>query len=160
MNRFNKLLLAYALGVVSTSVSAGVASTTFIVSATVVGTCTISTTALPLGTINSPVNANIDVAGLLIASCSSGAPYTINMSAGNGTITSRKMLSGSNQLNYALYYDSARTSNWGDGTVGNLGLTGTGIGAAQSIPIYARVLSAQTPVIGLYSDIITVTITY
>ena len=77
------------------------------------------------------------------------------------TVAARKMTSGANTLNYALYKDSARTTLWGDGTLSTASITGTGTGAAQANTIYARVPGSQTTVpTGAYADTVAITITF
>ena len=60
------------------------------------------------------------------------------------SVTARKLKGGpSNELiNYAIYSNSGRTTNWGN-TVGTDTVAGTGNGSAQTLQVYGRV-PAQT----------------
>ena len=133
------------------------------VTATVTSNCAVSTTAVAFGNVDVTLNSNVDAAGGISVVCTNGTAWTAKAGAGAGsgaTVTSRKMTSGANLLNYALYTDSARTTVWGDGTTGSA-ITGTGTGSAQASTIYGRVPSGQTTKpIGSYADTVTVTVTY
>ena len=78
------LILCGILGLPAAG-QAATATTTFAVTGTVVPTCNISATALNFGaTIPTPVNSNVDAQSTIVATCSSGAPYTVGLSTGNG----------------------------------------------------------------------------
>src|SRR5205823_2483703 len=116
--------------------------------------------------------ANLDVSATVTSNC---VPSTSSVALRNGDVTAgadhdasgatlavRKMTSGSDLLNYALYTDSARTTVWGDGAGGTTALiSDTGTGSAQSKTIYGRVPSGQTSLpAGSYDDTVAVTVTY
>jgi spore coat protein U-like protein len=65
--------------------------------------------------------------------------------------------SGGGTLNYSLFRETGRTSNWG-----NTGTTDTvsGSGLLQTITVYGRIPAGQTPIVGVYTDTVTVTLTY
>lgn len=134
------------------------------VSGTVVASCTLTTTAVNFGVnIPSPLVGNIDATGTITATCSNTIPYTIALNAGTGvgaSVATRRLTSGANTLNYALYRDLARTQLWGDGSLGTGMLAGTGTGAAQAITVYGRIPTGQAPALGAYADSVTVTITF
>ena len=100
----------------------------------------------------------MDQTGNIAVLCTNGTSYTIGLDA--GAVTGRK-LSGSlgGNLNYALYRDSGRTNNWGS-TIGTDTQAGTGNGLLQNLTVYGRIASAQTPLAGVYTDTVTVTLTY
>ncbi|MDR6870988.1 spore coat protein U-like protein [Bosea sp. BE125] len=62
-------------------------------------------------------------------------------------------------VNYSLFRDASRTLNWGT-TIGTDTVAGTGNGSGQSFTVYGRVPVQTTPSPALYSDTITVTVTY
>jgi spore coat protein U-like protein len=62
-------------------------------------------------------------------------------------------------LNYAMFSNSTRTTNWGQ-TVGTDTVTGTGNGAAQALTVYGQVTAGQFVAPGAYTDTITATVTY
>lgn len=164
MRGTQRVLLAGGLLAFAGSGWAATATTSFAVSGTVVPTCSVSAAALSFGgAIPNPINSDVDAQSSITATCSSGAGYTIALNAGNGTgatFASRKLSSGPNTLNYALYTDPGRTTVWGDGTAGSSLFNGSGSGAAQSIPVYGRIPSPQTVPTGAYSDLIVVTLTF
>ncbi|RRA50256.1 spore coat U domain-containing protein [Acidipila sp. EB88] len=141
---------------------AATATSTMAVSATVVATCSISTTSLAFGNYT---GAALPGSALLTALCSNGSTYNIGLSAGtstNATVTTRGMfVSGTPAvvLNYALYSNSARTTNWGS-TVGTDTVSGTGNGASQSLTVYGNIPAGQFIAAGSYTDSIVATITY
>jgi len=69
------------------------------------------------------------------------------------------MTSGTSVLKYALYSNSARTTNWGN-TVGTDTVSWTGTGSTQSLTVYGQIPGGQSPKPGSYLDTITATITY
>ena len=79
------------------------------------------------------------------------------MDAGNfsgATTTTRRMTGPSAAgLNYSLFSDSGRTTNWGNAT----GSWVSGTGAAQVLTVYGRIPANQTALIGSYTDTVTVT---
>jgi len=143
---------------------AGTASSNLTVNTTVTANCTISTTAVAFGAINTLSAANTDATGTVAVTCTSGAPWSIGAGAGTGTgatLSVRKLTSGANVLNYALYTDSARTTIWGDGVAPTVKYSGTGSGASQTSTIYARVPGSQsTAPTGSYADTVAVTVTF
>jgi spore coat protein U-like protein len=66
---------------------------------------------------------------------------------------------GTEVINYSLYSDSGRTTNWGN-TVGTDTVAATGNGSAQAYTVYGRIPPQTTPAPGTYTDTITVTVTY
>ena len=164
MKRTQRALLICGLLGLSTSGWAATATTSFTVSGTVVPTCSVSAEALSFGgAIPNPINSNVDAQSNITATCSSGAAYTVALSAGNGagaTFAQRRLTSGPNTLNYSLYTDASRSIVWGDGTGGSSVFNGSGSGAAQAIPVYGRIPSPQSVPTGAYSDTIVVTLTF
>ena len=135
--------------------------------------CTVSSTGPVFGVYN-PLSATPTYANSQIqASCTlvSGGATTVNMvssySAGNsGSYAMRYMLSGTNRLNYNLFFDAAYTQIRGDGTggsqTGGASLTLTTANRTQSTTstIYGRIPAGQDVAAGAYTDTIVVTITY
>jgi spore coat protein U-like protein len=137
------------------------ATSTLDVSATVTSSCAVTTSALDFGNVDVTSGSNADGTGSISVTCTNGTAWAAAADAGAGTgatVASRKMTSGANLLNYALYSDSSRTTVWGDG-VGET-IDGTGTGTAQSTTIYGRVPSGQTVPAGGYADTVNVTVTY
>jgi len=143
---------------------AEVATANLNVSATVTQNCTVSTTALGFGNVNTLSASNVDGTGGLSVTCTSGTGWTASADAGSGsgaTFASRRMTAGSDLLSYSLYTDAARSTVWGDGAGSTGTFTGTGSGSGQAVTVYGRVPSGQTSApAGAYSDVVAVTITY
>jgi spore coat protein U-like protein len=154
------LLACLALGYAPTSAFASTSvTTTFGVSATVQSTCIISASAMGFGTyISTAASATTST---VTVTCTNTTPYTVGLDAGlatGATVTTRQMKNGAALLNYALYSDSGRTSNWGN-TTGSW-VSGTGNGSAQPLTVYGQVLAGQYVTPGSFGDTITATITY
>ena len=151
----------------SISMFAGVAqaattTTTFPVTATVLQTCLVAALPLAFGNYDPAAGTDLDAATTLTATCTIGTAYNVGLSAGLGsgaTVASRKMTNGANTLNYTLYQEALRTTVWG-----NTPPTDTVNATAGALPtvhnVYGRVFSGQNVPALLYSDTITVTVTY
>lgn len=154
-----------ALAVAAQPAYAATTTSSLSVDATVTANCSVSTTAVSFGSVNVLSGTNVDASGGISVTCTNGTAWAASANAGGGTgatISTRKMTSGTNLLDYALYTDSARTSIWGDGTAGNgVTISGTGTGSAQASTVYGRVPSGQNAKpAGAYADTVTVTVTY
>ncbi|ASU38679.1 spore coat protein [Herbaspirillum sp. meg3] len=129
-------------------------------SAAVLATCTIVGSAIAFGTYSS---TQVDQSGTIAVVCTNGISYSIGLDAGAGTgaTTAVRKLTGSSggTLNYTLYRDAARTSNWGS-TIGTDTQAGNGNGIVQNLTVYGRIPSGQTPQTGTYTDTVTITLTY
>jgi spore coat protein U-like protein len=107
--------------------------------------------------------ANLDATSTITVQCTSGTPYTVSLSAGNGagaTVSARLLTGPSLQtVTYSVYRDASRTQVWGT-TIGTNTVAGTGSGATQTLTAYGRIAAQTTPGTGAYSDIVTATVTY
>jgi spore coat protein U-like protein len=135
------------------------------VSADVADTCVLTTSPIAFGTVDVTSGANTDATGGIAVTCTNGTAWSASADAGLGsgaTLSLRKMTSGSDLLDYALYTDTGHSSVWGDGVGGTTALiSDTGTGTSQSKTIYGRVPSGQTSVpVGNYADTVAVTVTY
>ena len=156
-------LAAAILAAIASALTWAIAATTtgtFSVTATVQAMCQISTNPLAFGTYT---GTQIDATSTLSVTCTNTTPYNVGLNAGTATgatVTTRRMTGpGANLLNYALYSNAGRTTNWGN-TVGTDTVAGTGNGTAQSLTVYGRLPAAQFNTPGAYSDTITATVTY
>ncbi|MBB6428169.1 spore coat U domain-containing protein [Sphingopyxis sp. JAI128] len=104
--------------------------------------------------------ADVDSTGEIDVTCTPGLGYTVALDNGlTGTgPTTRQMALGGDAITYGLYKDGARSQPWG--VSGAQRLSGTGAGAAQTLPVYARVPAQTTPPAGTYSDTVVVTVEY
>lgn len=135
----------------------------FNASATVISNCNISASNIDFGQtgfIGSAINAT----GVITSTCSNNTPYTLALSAGQGTgatMTARRMNgSAGGTLQYRLYRDAARTQAWGDGGGGTVTASGTGNTNAQTHTVYATLPAQGSAPPGNYSDTVTVTVTF
>ena len=144
---------------------AGSATANLNVSASVSAVCTISTAAVAFGAYD-PVVTNAAAAlngtGTLTVACTKGASATIDLgNGGNLSAGSRRMTSGPDFLNYALYKDAARTQVWGTGMAGGSTLTyNSASKASTNLTVYGTVPAAQDVTVGSYSDVVVATINY
>ena len=141
---------------------AGSTTTTFTSQITIAAACAInSASSLNFGTQGMLV-ANVDQTSTIQVVCTNTTPFTIGLDAGTAsgaTVATRKLTSGGNTVNYALYSDAAHTTIWGN-TVSTDTVAGTGAGSAQNFTVYGRVPPQAAPAPGNYSDTITVTVMY
>jgi spore coat protein U-like protein len=148
------------LGLMSTAANAATtATTTFQVTANVQPTCLISAAPLAFGNYTGVLN---NASSNLTVTCTNTTPYNVGLDAGatsGATVTNRSMLNGSTKLNYSIYQDAGRTSNWGN-TVGTDTATGTGSGSAQTMTVYGQIPAGQYIAPGSYADTITASLTY
>jgi spore coat protein U-like protein len=143
--------------------SAQTATGTFNVRITIQAECRVnSATDLDFGT-TGVIAANIDQQSAISVQCTNSTPYDVGLNAGTGsgaTVANRLMTGTSGAtVAYNLYRDAARSQVWGN-TIGTDVVSGTGNGAVQTIPVYGRVAPQTTPAPGVYSDIITITVTF
>lgn len=133
--------------------------------------CTVTLTNLAFGSYNPLAFGNTDstsnigvkcggVVGLLI-------PFSMAISTGGGTFTTRQMVSGTNKLNYNLFTDNSYTTVWGDGTgstqlpASGVTLDVAGLAPTQNYTVYGRLPGRQlTAVPGSYTDTLSVLVTY
>lgn len=134
----------------------------FSASANVIAQCNPSFSAdtLDFGT-QGLLGSDVDASSVLRPRCSNTTPYQLGLNNGLYAIGStRRMRSGlSDHVSYELYRDSARSQRWGD-TLNIDTVSGTGNGLDQPATVYGRVPSQTTPPAGIYTDTVTVTITY
>jgi spore coat protein U-like protein len=120
--------------------------------------CSVSTVGLNFGNYDVFSTLDDDITGTINVSCQASTSYTISLSSGSGTYSARTLLSAGNLLNYNLYLDPTRLTIWGDGSA----TTGTvsGSGTTGSYTVYGRIPARQNVVVGIYADIVTVTVTF
>ena len=85
------------------------------VSAEVSSVCNVTTTPVAFGSIDVTTAGNVDATGGYSVFCTSGTAWTAAADAGEGATASvavRKMTSGANLLNYGLFTDVGRATNF------------------------------------------------
>lgn len=157
-------LFCYTVFACASGSQAASVTTTFGVSTTISGVCVVSTasTGLSFGAYDPTSSSDTLGATTFKVQCSSGLAYTIGLSAGgSGSDTARTMGNGgATALNYHLYSNSERTTNWG-ASAGALTGTGSGLSTENTITVYGKIPKNQYgPGFGSYSDTITATVTY
>ena len=157
------LSLAAVLAMLGTAAYGATTTSTFQTRITIQATCRIvSASTLDFGT-QGVLSADVDQTSTINVQCTNTTPYNIGLDAGTGsgsTVTTRKMTSGAaNTINYSLYSNAARTTNWGN-TVGTDTVAATGTGASVGHTVYGRVPAQSTPAPATYTDTVTVTVTY
>jgi len=135
------------------------------VTATVSGTCTLTTTPVAFGAYDPASGTDDTATGAVTVTCTSGTDYTVSLDAGaNETtpddITTRRMkANASDYLPYQLYQDAAHNTAWGD-TGGAILGSRTGDGSPQAIDVYGVIVKNQYVAAGSYVDTVVVTVTY
>ncbi len=158
-------LLAAAVALAASSVAgAGTATGTFTVQATIASACLVSATLLDFGTYSPSSGTPLSGASTISVNCTIGTTYTtaLNIGSGGGTFTTRTLLSDSNTLDVNLYKDASFTQVWGDGTTPSVTVGGTGSGllVANNTTVYGQIPISQDKPTGVYTSLITVTVTY
>jgi len=134
------------------------------ISATVLGTCSISTTAVNFGTYD-PVVANaataLDSTGSVVVTCTKGAGTRIDLDLGAHTSgTTRRMLGAPDFLTYELYQDSGRTLVWGSGVIAGQTITPALNTAPRTFTVFGRVAAGQNVGAASYTDTVVATINF
>jgi spore coat protein U-like protein len=135
--------------------------------------CTVSAGGIAFGIYN-PLAAVANAStGTLKVTCngsgtgSANVTVNVSLSAGlSGSYATRKMFSGTNTLNYNIYWSTAYAQIMGDGTGGSF----AGTAGPFTVPaggsnfatgtMYGLIPTTQDIAPGSYSDLITVTVTY
>jgi spore coat protein U-like protein len=133
------------------------------VSATVQSSCLISASAMAFGSYD-PVNASpTNATSSITVTCTTGTSFVVGLSAGSATgatVSARQMSNAAPRLNYSLFTDSSRTSNWGNTPGVDALAPVTATGSPSVITVYGRIAAQQNIPAGSYSDTVTVTVTY
>ena len=144
--------------------TSGAPTTTLNVTATVPGSCSISSSPVAFGSVDVTDGRDHDATGSISVLCTQGTNWTAAADQGSGataTVAAREMRSGTDTLYYSLYTDSSMTQAWGDGSLSTTLLNGRGTGSTENIVIAGRVSGGQTAVpAGDYADTVNGTLTY
>ena len=154
------LLLALVNCLAVGPAAAATATTTFQVTTNVNAVCSIQATAL---TFPNYTVVQLDGQSQITLVCTNTTQWNVGLDAGTfpgASVTTRAMTGPTGfHINYALFTDPARTTNWGN-TVGTDTVSGVGNGATEIVNVYGRIPASQTPALGGYADTITATITF
>ena len=122
--------------------------------------CTVSTSGLNFGTYDVFSSLNDDITATINVNCTSHAAYSIWLSSGSGTFSSRTLTSAGHFLAYNLYLDPTHLTIWGDGSAGTGTFSGTGTGSNVATPVYGRIPARQNAWVGSYTDVVTITVNF
>ena len=163
---FRRSMLA-ALVLVASASSHAAVTTSIGVTATVTAACTLTTTSLSFGTtVNAMSTTGTEGTGILSATCTNLAPYTIGLDAGattGATVSTRQMVNTTTASSANLAYSLSTTLDGADWDLsgGTNVYAGTGNGAAQAITVYGKIAANQiTALTGAYTDTVTATINF
>ena len=141
------------------AVHAATTTTTMAVSATVLSFCSVSALPLAFGNYSGVL---LSASTTVSVTCTLGTTFNLGIDAGLGsgaTVAARQMTFGGNTLTYGLYSNAGATTVIGT-SIGTNTISSTGTGSSQSITVYGQVPAGQAVAPGLYTDTVTVTITY
>lgn len=136
-------------------------STTFPVTISIDGTCTINATDIAFGSVASGTVTPIDAEGTITVNCTLYTPYQIGLDQGLHEDTgNRRMFDGASAyIIYQLYSDAGHATVWGN-TLSVNTVDGIGTGVDVSYTVYARVPNTTGATSGGYSDTVTATVTF
>ncbi len=155
--RFRKTLTALALIAWGAPVIAASSTSSFDLNVQVLATCSISSSNMTFSSITTGTTGNTDATSSLTVNCSNGTPYTIALDNGTNYSVGRRMASGASYINYYLYSDSGRSTQWNSAAT----KAGTGTGSDQTHSVYGRIPSGQAITnTGMYGDTVIATVTY
>lgn len=120
--------------------------------------CTVSPQTVSFGTYDPLGVSALDGVGNINVTCDVVTAMTVSLSSGGGTFVDRQMTGGAAQLVYNLYTDSSRVVVWGDGIGG--GSTVSANSSNVDLAVYGRIPAGQNVPANIYTDTITVTVTY
>lgn len=153
MRSIGRSWAAAAILAVVAACSAGAADAPAIVqvTATVNSACRVTAAGIAFGSYD-PLGihqaAPLEAETRLFVACTRAIAGTITLQPAHGTVTSAFLVSGSDQLAYALFEDPARATLW-------RGYSTSGRRRTFDVPVYGRIFAAQDVPSGDYADTIT-----
>jgi len=136
------------------------------VSATVAGTCTLSTTPMNFGSYDSSNEAT--AVSTILVTCTNGLEPEVHLDQGQNPLSGstleapqRSMVSSTlpaGTLAYGIYQDQNNTVWGSDGT--SQSFTPTSNGADTGLTAYGKIPAGQNAPVGNYSDTVAVTVAY
>jgi spore coat protein U-like protein len=158
--------VSLVLGLACRAANAGSATANLPVTATVQSACAASAGPMAFATYTAgggPVTGSATIT----VKCSSGLAFKVALGPGvtsGGSISQRLLSNGSQSLQYNLYTTSGLSSIWGDGMTGvTLSGMASSDGLATSLTVFAELPDSavnRLAMPGIYTDLVTVTITY
>lgn len=160
---FPGIILSAGLLLYAGPVQAQTANDSFSVTATVLEICSVTANDLAFGNYDPTSATNLDGTATMDVACTIGTSYEVGLNQGTAvgaTVSTRSMTSGGNSLDYDLYQDSGRTTNWGNTPGVDTPSAAIAGASADTLTVYGRIPALQNVAAGSYSDTITVTVTY
>jgi spore coat protein U-like protein len=167
---FKKTLLAVTLlGLVGIAADASAAtSAPFQVTATVIKSCSISTTPIAFGNYDPTSATTATAQGSVSAKCTKGTAVTVALDQGlhqatgsTGPIPARQMASGSNMLPYNIYTTSGGTTEWGNTTASEpVTQPSLSVNTALVFTTYGSLPAGADVPIGSYADTVTASLVF
>lgn len=130
------------------------------VTANFANTCYVSTaTDMDFGSVAN-LSTTQDRTSAISLRCPANTAWQVALNSGsNPSGTTRRMLGpNSSHIAYELYKDPSRTQVWGNTTATDV--EGIGNNATQTLTVYGRVPTQTVGSAGVYSDTVTITLTY
>ena len=161
------LLTAIAAAAASAGVSAATDTASMSVGATVVASCNVTAPSLNFASADVVNASGLETSGDITVQCTDTTPYAIGLGAGNngtdtaGVVSGRQMThtDTTSLLAYTLKSVSQSGTNWDNAGANDVEDVGTGV--VQNHTVYASIDSGQsTAKLGVYSDSVTVTVTF
>lgn len=125
--------------------------------------CIISTTAVSFGTYDVFSPTPRDSTGSVVYRCGTDANITISLDRGGApSFNPRRMLKGTEALDYNLYQDAARTTIWGDGTGGTQAYFSANPPNNKdvTVTIHGRIPAGQDVGAGAYTNTVTAIVNF
>lgn len=122
--------------------------------------CSVNVGAISFAQFNPLADSASYGSGVIDISCPSITSYTVALSTGQGSYSARSMTSGEHQLSYNLHTSPAYDSVWGDGSGISVQVGGSAGTSGNSHTVYGRLPVQPAAVVGQYSDVIVVTVSY
>ena len=122
-----------------------------LVTANVVGECTVSATDMDFGQVTSSIESRpVESIGVITMNCTNNLNYAIALDAGQGsaaTVAMRMLtrLDTPYLLRYSLYVDRLHRRMWGDGTLGTETVHDRGTGHAQTFTVHGQIPPQPNP---------------
>jgi len=128
--------------------------------------CSVATTPLTFGDYDVFSHGPLDSTGTIRVDCNNppSKPLSVVISVskgGNESFNPRQMRGGGDRINYFIHTDSTRGRILGDGTGGSVTLENIVSNSAPwTTTVYGRIPPGQDVGVGVYSDALTVNITW
>jgi spore coat protein U-like protein len=155
-------LLAALVALAALPIRAENRFTTLVLRSAVASNCRIAVSDLSFGAYDPIVThagSNLDAAALLTVTCTKGIAVNVLMDDGSHEVAGvRRMVSGAQNISYALYRDASRSRQWERGNV--VAARAEGVFTPTTLGVYGRIPAGQVVPAGAYSDTVTATVDF